>query len=127
MCSSAARQKVTTVVHDGHPHWNVANAGAKIDQCILCTDHVPCIYICNPHLEFERCCHAVGSLDSILAVLVQVNKARRYNKSARIECRSAPQPFRTDRLDLASANANIANGIEAGFWVNDTTVEDHMS
>jgi hypothetical protein len=107
----------------------MANAGAEIDQCVLCPDRVPCIYIGDPDLKFERCRHAVGNFDSvvlcILTVLVQVNKTRRYDKSASIERRSAPQAFRVDRLDLPSANANIPDGVKATFWVHDATVEDH--
>jgi hypothetical protein len=55
---------------------------------------------------------------------VHVDKARRDNEAARVKRVGARQRLFCDASDPVSANADVANGVQAGFRIDHATTQD---
>jgi len=60
-------------------------------------------------------------------VLVEVDKAGSYDESGGVDGASGGEGFGGDAGDLAVADANVADGVKAGFGVHDAAAfEDEV-
>ena len=102
---------------------HVAGGGAVVDERVSLLGIQKLGDVGCADFHFERGGHAVEGLDAlagkILAVLVQVDEAGRDDEAGGVDDAASAERGGGDAGDFAVANADVADGVEAGFGVDD--------
>src|SRR4029079_4514001 len=108
-----------------HTSRNVAGTRAEIDERFSFTLGIPFAYRPHPNFQLECSGDAIHSLVAIslraLRVLVQVDESGRDNQAASINFYLASESVRRDRCDFLAVDSYLANCVEAGLRIHDTT------
>ena len=110
-----------------HPHLDVADAHAVVDQPARFPLLVPAIDIGSAHFELERGGDAVGCFVPVgfvrLSVLVKIDEAGRDDESRGVD-RSPPlQRAVGDGGNLSAADSDAPDRVQSRFRIDDTTVQ----
>ena len=123
-------KEVARVVHHSHAHGNVADGYAIVDQGLIFPLVVPGLDVRDSDFHFERGGDAVhGFVAVVLRVLpvrVQIDEAWRNHQAGGVDGGAAFQRRSGNGLDLAAGNAQIANGVEAAFRIDDAAVANYQ-
>src|SRR5579883_3049847 len=124
----AEGEKHTGIVHDGHAHGDVANADAVVDEGVTFTFGIPIVDVIGANFEFERSGDAVVSLEFVIARLltmfVEVDEAWGDDEAVSVDGSLALERGFGDDGDFAVADANVADGVAAGFGIHDAATGD---
>ena len=114
--------------HGGDAAGDVADADAVVQGGRAGTAGVPRVEIGGADFEFEDGGVAVEGFEAViggvLAVLVEVDEAGGEGESTGVEGGAAGEGFGGEGGDAAVADADVAEGVEAGFGVEDAGVEE---
>jgi hypothetical protein len=124
----AARKEVARILHDRHPHGNVADGDAVVDHLSRLAFAIPLIDVRGSDFELEHARHAVehgvAIVFSILSVAVQVDEPGGDDQSLCVDAPLTLKRFRIDRDDPPAADADVPNAIDARFGINHAPVLD---
>ena len=119
---------MTGVSHHSHADRLVADADPVIDERPAFTFAVPRRHIRGPAFQLERGGRPIQYFHSVprvvLRMLVQIDETGGDHHAARVDGIPATQRVRTDLANLAPADADGSDGVEARRGVHDATVHD---
>lgn len=95
---------------------------AGVDDAFAFALCVPFVHVGRTHFEFERggntVVHLIVLVFQILAMLMEINEARRHNEPVSVEnCFSGKRRGR-DGGDSSTLNSDVSNCIQAGVWID---------
>src|ERR1051325_6239326 len=118
-CSSrglSSWQEFGRVVHCCHSRCQVPNAYSVVNESLPISFRIPAVYISGANLQFKGSCYPIHRLETIvlivLSVLMQINKAGRHSKTARVNHHAASQFGFGNCFDCSAGNANVSNAIQ---------------
>ena len=125
---SPVGRKVAGIAEHRHPHLDLADAHAVVDEPSLLPLPIPAIDVGRADLELERRRDAVERLKPVrllgLPVRVEVDEARGDHEAARVDDRLAGERRLGDRGNLSAADADAAHGVEARLRIDDAALDD---
>src|SRR5262245_55218101 len=123
-----ARKEVTRVTHHRHPHGDVSNRDAVVNQLAGLALAIPPLDVSGADLELQYGRHALQrSVPIVLCVLpvtVQVDEARRDDQPARVDPLLALERLRVDRRNAPITNADVSYCVETGLRIEHAAVVD---
>ena len=124
----AGGQECAGVVHHAHAHGDVADGCAVVDEGLGLALIVKGVHIGHAHFELERGGHAIHGFGAVvlgvLAVRVEIDEAGGDHQAGGVDRGAACERGGGDGLDLARGDAKLADGVEAGFRIDDAAVAD---
>ena len=127
--SLVAREKIASIVHDGHARGNVSGAGAEIDQRFSFPALVKLGDRPDANFQFQRGSDAVvGFVMIVLVVLtvrVKIDEAGSDHQAAHVHDGASYERSRRDCFNAFAADADVTNRIQAGFRIHDTAVGEN--
>lgn len=108
----------------------MARADAEVDQAGRAHHAVPRIHVGRADLELECARHAVARGVAIAVVAdgvpVEIDEARTDDQPLGLDRVAAGQRRHADRGDAITADADVTDGIKAGFRVDDPPSGNHQ-
>ena len=112
----------------GHTRGNVPGACTEVDQRLTLTCAVPGFDRRDADFHLESSGDAIARFEGVvfrrLAMLMEVNEAGRHDEPTGIDNAAACERSFGDSGDFAILDADIANGIETCFRIDNTAVRD---
>ena len=122
-------QEVARVTHHTHAHRDMADARAVVHGLAALAFGVEGGDVPRADLELQSCGHPVMRHETVglvgLAVLVQVDEARRDHEARCVDHPAAGQRFLRDRLDAVARDADVERRVRSGFGVHDPASRKH--
>ena len=131
MRGGTARQEGAGILHHGHPHRDVADADAVVDDRLSLACRVPPVDVARSNFKLHRGRDAIhgfqrvdGRIDVGQRVLVQIDETGRDDHAGRVQRRAPAEPLRADGADHAVADADVPDRVQVRLRIDHAAVAD---